>query len=579
MARAYSGVFRSGNAGHALWAAEWSSFEAKWKELSGKGMRLASISASVDGGRTQFTGVYEAGSGGHALWVSGWASFEAKWKELSAQGLRLVSIAGWVEGTTPRFAGVFRAGSGGYALWVSGWASFEAKWKELSAQGLRLISLATYVEGGVARFAGVFRAGSGGHALWVAPWTSFEAKWKELSGQGLRLVSIDSFVDGGVRKWAGAYLPGNGGHALWAGVDWESFVARWHEYTANGLRLVDTSGHVHPCSSGCLNQVVMPEGSYNYAVTGHDQVYRWPVDLDGGRRYARLPALHGIASFLTLPFTDTGVERRGIWRYGNGGWHHAGDYSRDDVATFGVVACAAGRVVHVGWDTWSGNTVIVSHDVGGVADAYRTDLHAPARRRHPRRQRGLERDDPDAVGDNLTEYRTHLNDTGCPQTGKRTLDAGPLGHRAPRRSRSRSASRSRAASSWPGPATPDRAASAGRAGPTPTCTSSGAGATPTDGRWYLFDPYGVYAEPGCYAAGVTEATTGAVRALPGGVARRPSAVPVRRSYRADRRRRRRRGPRGRPARCRRGRRTTSASGGRPGRTGASTTRCRPSPRG
>ena len=94
-----------------------------------------------------------------------------------------------------------------------------------------------------------------------------------------------------------------------------------------GLRLVDTASYPHPCAGSCLNQVVMPEGSYNYGVTGHATTYRWPVDVVGSARYARLSAIEKVVPFLTLPFSDPKVERRGIWRYGNGGWHHAGDYS------------------------------------------------------------------------------------------------------------------------------------------------------------------------------------------------------------------------------------------------------------
>ena len=168
------------------------------------------------------------------------------------------------------------------------------------------------------------------------------------------------------------YLSGHGGHGLWAGQDWESFTARWHEWSRQGLRLVDTAGSKHPCTANALNQVVMPTGTYNYGVTGHADAYHWPVqDTSGATRFARLSHLDAVEPFLTLPFTDPDVKRSGIWRYGNGGWHHAGDYSQGD-ATFEVKASAAGKVVHVGWDQWSGNTVIISHDVNGRSDAYRT---------------------------------------------------------------------------------------------------------------------------------------------------------------------------------------------------------------
>ncbi len=510
MARAYTGVFLPGNDGHALWAAEWPSFEAKWKELSANGLRLHSISVSVVGGRAQFVGTYRAGSGGHALWVSPWASFEAKWKELSAQGLRLVSIAVYVVDGTAMYAGAFLAGGGGHALWVSSWASFEAKWKELSAQGLRLVSVAAAVVGGRPQYAGVFRSGSGGHALWAAPWASFEAKWQELSGQGLRLVSVDTFKEGGRRMWVGAYLPGSGGHGLWAGVDWESFTARWQEYAAAGLRLVDTAGAEHACQGACLNQVVMPKDTYNYQVTGHADIYHWPVqDTSGASRFARLSVLTGVQAFLTLPFSDTAVKRRGIWRYGNGGWHHAGDYSRDDSGTFQVRASAAGRVLHVGWDQWSGNTVILSHDVGGVADAYRTIyMHLRDGADHDADAAWTQTMTASWIGDEaLAAYRTHLEETGCTQDpATRDLDADQWGTNAQTIPVAVGDQVSRGqVIAW-----------AGNTGPGGMKGSGGPNThlhifwtrRDSDGQFYFVDPYGIYAMPECYAAGVTDATTG-----------------------------------------------------------------------
>ena len=386
-----------------------------------------------------------AGSDAHALWVSQWASFEAKWKEFSAQGLRLVSITAYVQDDVPRFGGVYRAGSGAYALWVSQWASFEAKWKELSTQGLRLISLATYVQDGVPHYAGVFRAGSGAHALWVSQWASFEAKWKELSAQGLRLISLDTYVQDGQRFYAGVYGPGTDGHLLWAGVDWESFVAQWKQASKQGLRLVDMALATHACSSNCLNQVVMPTGSYDYGITstathcpglpgtcgtpgaGAMVFYRWPVDVEGSARYVRHSALQHADRFLTLPFSDTAVRRGGVWRYGSGGWHHAADYSRGD-ATFRILACAPGRVVHVGWDNWSGNTVIVSHDVSGVQDAYRT-IYMHLRNGATNDCNAAWAQTVPTLSDPArSEYIQHLNATGCPQNPPRNPDPSALGY-------------------------------------------------------------------------------------------------------------------------------------------------------
>ena len=510
MARAYAGVFLPGDGGHALWADRWSGFEAKWKELSASGLRLHSIAVAVEDGDPQFIGTYRAGTGGHALWVSNWAGFEAKWKELSAQGLRLVSIAVYEDHGVPMYAGAFLPGTDAYALWVSNWASFEAKWKELSAQGLRLVSVAAASLGGTPRFAGVFRAGSDGHALWAAPWDRFQSKWQELSAGGLRLVSVDTYLDGPTRLWVGAYLPGAGGHGLWAGQDWESFSARWQEWSGQGLRLVDTAAAKHPCTANALNQVVLPTGSYNYPVTGHADVYHWPVqDTTGATRFARLSVLESIEPFLTLPFSDPGVNRGGTWRYDNGHWHHAVDYWRPDSGTFEVRASAPGRVVHVGWDEWSGNTVIVSHDVAGVSDAYRTIyMHLRDGADH----------DADAAwnvtmkatrisASDLADYRTHLLDTGCTQDpATRRLDPAHWGTNAQTIAVEVGQQVTRGQTlAWAGDTGPG--GKRGSGGPN-THLHLFCARRDTDGRFYFYDPYGMYSTPDNYAANVTEGTQG-----------------------------------------------------------------------
>ncbi|SFR93573.1 Peptidase family M23 [Microbacterium sp. cf046] len=510
MARAYTGVFLPGDDGHALWVAGWDSFVAKWQELSDGGQRLHGISVSVEDGDVQFIGMYRAGTGGHALWVSAWDSFVAKWQELSGQGLRLVSIAIYEVDGTAMYAGAFLPGTDGYALWVSPWDSFVAKWQELSDGGLRLVNVSAAVIGGSPVFAGVFREGNAGHALWAAPWDSFVAKWQELSGQGLRLTSIDTYEHNGERTWVGAYLPGEGGHGLWAGVDWESFTARWNEWSQAGLRLVDAAGSRHGCTADALNQVVMPTGMYNYQVTGTGNFYSWPVqDTSGATRFARLSVLTGVEPFLRLPFTDTAVKRGGIWRYGGGGYHHAGDYSRDDSGTFEVKASADGRVLFVGWDNWSGNTVILSHDVNGVADAYRTIyMHLRDGATH----------DADAAWNNtvatgglnaadLADYKTHLTDTGCTQDpATRSLDAAHWGTDAQTILVAANDTVTRGQTiAW-----------AGNTGPGGKKGSGGPNThlhifwtrRDTDGEYYFFDPYGIYSIPENYAAGVTDATTG-----------------------------------------------------------------------
>lgn len=111
---------------------------------------------------------------------------------------------------------------------------------------------------------------------------------------------------------------------------------------------------------------------------------------------------------------------------------------------------------------------------------------------------------PNISGDNLTDYRTHLNDTGCKQrTAARDLDESHWGtnnHTIDMSLLNKTVNRG------------DVIAKAGNTGPG---GKRGAGAPnthlhifwarkdPTDNRWYFFDPYGIYATPDCYPTSIT----------------------------------------------------------------------------
>lgn len=245
--REYVGAFRTGQDGHGLWSATWDNFRTKWEEWSKAGLRLTRLSTFKrdtkewtfgSGSERIFVGTFRAGSGGHALWLAEWPSFEAKWKELSASGLRLIDIAPYEHNGSRRFAGVYGPGNDGHALWVAPWPSFEAKWKELSTSGLRLVSLDTYVQGGTRYFTGAFRAGTDPYALWVgAAWESFRKKWLEFSKQGLRLVDIASYPEGSNQLFAGVWRSGQDNQELIRGT-WSEFVEAWKAQGDGQGRLV-----------------------------------------------------------------------------------------------------------------------------------------------------------------------------------------------------------------------------------------------------------------------------------------------------------------------------------------------------
>lgn len=242
MTTSYTGVWRSGSGSHYLWAnASWTSFQAKWQELSGTRLRLNNLNVHRQGTAVRYSGVWRAGTGRHYLWVNAsWNSFRTKWQELSSQGLRLISLSVVESNGEPRYSGAWLPGTDAYHLWVNAsWENFRAKWQELSAQNLRLVDLEIYPTDRGLRYSGVWRAGTGGHYLWVgASWSNFVAKWRELTAQNLRLTVIKSYFDGGNRRYAGVWRSGNDGYYLWGNTRWANFRAKWNELNSLNMRLV-----------------------------------------------------------------------------------------------------------------------------------------------------------------------------------------------------------------------------------------------------------------------------------------------------------------------------------------------------
>lgn len=526
----YSGVWEAGTDNYALWAGvEWSNFEAKWKELSGKGLRLTDVETYTQGGKRFYSGVFRAGNDGHAF-LAGltWKDFEAKWKEFSGKNLRLVDVETYMDGSTRRYIGVWRAGSDAHAMLAGlSWRDFEAKWKELAAQNLRLTDVETYMDGSTRRYIGVWRAGSDSYALLAGlEWTAFEAKWKEMAGQNLRLVDMETYEEGGKRLYAGVWRRGTAAHWLWSGVDWENFQSKWAENGQNNLRLVDLETYSSSCKSSCLNTVMGPD-AYNYEILGSNLhcngapntcanntarvTYRWPVVQYAGKNYIRLSVLYGAKDqIFTLPFKDkTSDMSTNGWRYSNGNWHYALDYSRKDGKTFQVCAAAPGRVVYIGWDDWSGGTMILSHDVGRRTDAYRTIYMHLRNGANNDCNLSWSRSVPSITDQSiLANYRRYLQNSGCTErsTPARTLDAAIWGTEAQTINQSLIGTTVRAGDvlGWAGDTGP------GGCG----CTRGGAGPNThlhlffayrdTDDRWYFFDPYGIYGTPDCYPANVAD---------------------------------------------------------------------------
>jgi hypothetical protein len=500
----FAGIWRSGDDSYALWTgAQWDDFQAKWKQLSAQGQRLVDFETYVDGnGVRRYSGVWRAGADAHYLWVGvDWKSFQAKWNSLSAQGLRLSVLRTYVDGGAVRYAGVWRAGSDAHYLWAGvDWNNFQAKWEELGKQNLRLVSFDTCVVGGKRVYSGAWRAGSDAHYLWVGVgWSDFQKKWQELAAAGLRLTVLRTYVDDGGTRYAGVWRAGGDAYYLWAGVNEENFLGKWHELAGSHLRLIGMP-ILGGADSPCTSRVVAPN-SYIYYITGEGVPYSWPVVSDGSANFVRNSALEFPDQIFTLPFKNADVVLWQGWIYDNGGYHHALDFGLDGTTSFEVCAAAPGKVIFIGWDNWSGNTIVLSHaDAAGNPDKFRTIyMHLRNGATHDC-SAAWTNTIPTLNGQNLTDYEAHLNATGCvlnPAQRKldpnswgsdfEVIDPGLLGKTIAR-------GEMLAFAGDTGPGGKRGAAT----GPNVHLHVFFARKDPVDGNWYFFDPYGIYSQRSCY---------------------------------------------------------------------------------
>ena len=546
----YTGVWRAGTDGYALYGGlNWNDFVSKWQTLAKQNLRLVDISTYLENGNRYYNGVWRAGTDGYALYGGvNWSDFVAEWRTLGGQGLRLIDVETYTSNNTRLYVGVWRAGTGNYALYGGvNWNDFVAKWQDLAAKNLRLVDVATYLSNGTRLYTGVWSAGTDGYALYGGVgWNDFVTKWQQLAAQNLRLVSVSSYPENGKRLYLGVWRSGTDAYALWNGTDWESLTSKWAELATDNLRMTTLDTYESDCEDDCLNHVLMPDDkstsgrdTYNYGIKAgkyhcegnpnscplpgpNDVVtYSWPNLHIGNNYYARNSVLFDAKDkIFTLPFTETANNMgHNAWLYSPGSWHHAIDYYEHVTKTFKVTAAAPGKVIYIGWDTWSGNTMVISHDVGNKKDVYRTIyMHL---------QNGPLNDCDKAWTETvptlhdslLTNYKHYLNSTGCPlDKNQRNPDVAHWGKSSEKIDISLLGTTVTAGQqiAWSGSTGPGgcNCAFSQNTVPNTHLHIFFAHKDPVDSHWYFFDPYGIYSFPSCYPAGVNDAINTACSRYP-----------------------------------------------------------------
>jgi hypothetical protein len=232
--------------------------------------------------------------------------------------------------------------------------------------------------------------------------------------------------------------------------------------------------------------------------------YVWPAKPL--TRAPRIAFLKAVMPFLSPPVDDPAVRLLAGWLYEPGRWHMATDYGIDGTTSFTALAAAPGRVIFVGWDGFSGNTVIVSHDVGGAHDAYRTIyMHLRNGATHDCASSWSESVSRAPQGSPmLAAYKAQLERTGCSEVpSARRPDPRFWG-----------TDNDRMALDLLGQQVTAGAVlgKAGDTGPGGFATAEDpnvhlhvffARRAPPDSAWVLFDPWGVYGVPSCYPSGVS----------------------------------------------------------------------------
>ncbi|HVG37707.1 MAG TPA: hypothetical protein VM870_00385, partial [Pyrinomonadaceae bacterium] len=382
----HTGVFRASAAdSYLLMRQEWNGFLSQWQALEGNGYRMVDFETYTEGSKRLYAGVFRKGTDAKGAIVGQeWTPFHAEWQNLEKKGLRMIDFETYTQGGKRLYAGIFRAGTYDTGAYIGKpWDDFHAKWQEFEGKNFRLVDIEIYESDGKTVFAGIFHPGRDARGALVGlDWGEFNKQAVALEKSGLRLIDYETYVVGGKRLHAGIYRAGTDGRGIWGGVDEENFRGQMHNLSKGGLGLSDVEIYSSPWEASCLNQVMPETGNpYTRNITStplhcegqpgtcgtpgpKDTVrYSAPWYADGDQRYTRSSALYPADKFLTLPFDDPAVNAIGLWRYSDNGYHHAGDYSKGD-ATFQLRASAPGKVIHIGWDSWGGGTVIVSHDVG-----------------------------------------------------------------------------------------------------------------------------------------------------------------------------------------------------------------------
>ncbi|KAG0633756.1 hypothetical protein HOY80DRAFT_588438 [Tuber brumale] len=501
----------------------WNNFTSSYSSIEAGGYTLDDLEVATFGNETTFHGLFRTAASPSVLYTStDFTGFIKKWEEYEKSGLLMHNFETYEIAGAMHYAGVFHevAGKQTRHFTTSKLDAIRAR-EEAVASGYQTQDFETYVVNGTRWFAGIFRQGGNGEErAWVTTdFDEFVRMWQEFRDSGLRLWDYEEYIDNGTRVYAGFFRAGKetGKYEKLFGGDAEMFAGMRHRLEGKGMVVDDFEVTESTCPATCLNQVSNPpsEVAYIYPLAetslhcegppgtcnGTGQVeYSQPTYDEEGSRFLEPDIVNEISQLFTLPFRNNKIKHNG-WLYLSNIWHYAIDYYTDEFGPFGVHAAAPGKVIFVGWNDYAGNTIIISHKRDRYRTIYmhiRNGAEADCKASETLSLRFLReatQSTPEflPVLSNFTKY---LADTSCNSTSPSTVHWGEAND---------------AIAVAPGDAVKrgQKLGVAGSTGPGGCgCIFGGSKANNHlhiffakkngAGKWYFFDPYGIYAPPECY---------------------------------------------------------------------------------
>lgn len=204
----------------APWAARHdlssSAYQAAFKQFTGQGLRLTSISGYLKNGAVRYAATWQKVDG--PPWIArhglSGAAYQKAFSANAKAGYRLVYVSAFDTPKGNRYAAIWEKRTGPPLRAFHGLTSgaYQKRFSSLTKSGYRLLHVAGYSRGSAARYAAIFEKSSG--PAWVSnhglTYGDFQKRYTSLTKQGFRLKVMNGFRAGGKDRYVGIWEKSSG---------------------------------------------------------------------------------------------------------------------------------------------------------------------------------------------------------------------------------------------------------------------------------------------------------------------------------------------------------------------------------